>query len=130
MYGHTGRAGVDAHLRQRGALNVSVFGMGYVGCVTAACLAKAGHRIIGVEIQREKVDILNAGSAPLMEPGLSDLIAEQVQLGALTATNDAATAVQKTDISLICVGTPSLSSGQLDPSAVHDVCRQIGGCLK
>lgn len=111
-------------------MNVSVFGMGYVGCVTAACLAKVGHQVTGVELQAEKVQILNSGAAPFMEPGLTDLIRSEVQRGSLIATSDPIPAVQNTEISLICVGTPSLSSGQLDASAVEAVCGQIGGALK
>jgi GDP-mannose 6-dehydrogenase len=111
-------------------MNVSVFGMGYVGCVTAACLAKIGHQVTGVELQREKVEILNSGAAPFMEPGLTDLIREQVQAGAMRATSDPVPAVQATEISLICVGTPSLPSGQIDATAVESVCRQIGEALK
>jgi GDP-mannose 6-dehydrogenase len=111
-------------------MNVSVFGMGYVGCVTAACLAKSGHHVIGVEVQREKVEILQSGAAPFMEPGLTELIAEEVRTSALEATSDAYAAVQQTDISLICVGTPSLPSGQLNASAVENVCRQIADALK
>jgi GDP-mannose 6-dehydrogenase len=111
-------------------MNVSVFGMGYVGCVTAACLAKIGHQVIGVELQREKVDTLNSGAAPFMEPGLTELIREQVDRGGLSATSDPNLAVQSADLSIICVGTPSLPSGQLDASAVESVCRQIGTALK
>lgn len=111
-------------------MNVSVFGMGYVGCVTAACLAKVGHHVTGVELQREKVEILNSGAAPFMEPGLTELIQEQVQKGSLKATGEPVPAVRDTEISLICVGTPSLPSGQLDASAVEAVCRQIAEALR
>lgn len=111
-------------------MRVSVFGMGYVGCVTAACLAKIGHQVVGVEVQREKVEILNAGAAPFLEPGLGDLIAAQVRTGSLRATADPVEAVMNTEMSLICVGTPSLPSGQLDASAVDSVCRQIGEVLR
>lgn len=111
-------------------MKVSVFGMGYVGCVTAACLAKSGHDVVGVEVQREKVEILNSGAAPFLEPGLSDLIAEQVRAGTMRATTDPVEAIRGTEISLICVGTPSLPSGQLDSSAVESVCGQIGEALR
>ena len=111
-------------------MRVSVFGMGYVGCVTAACLAKSGHEVIGVEVQREKVEILNSGAAPFLEPGLTDLIAQQVAARAMRATTDPVEAVMHSELSLICVGTPSAPSGQLDASAVESVCRQIGGALK
>jgi GDP-mannose 6-dehydrogenase len=111
-------------------MNVSVFGLGYVGCVTAACMAKTGNTVVGVELQPEKVAIVNSGAAPFMEPGLSDLIAEQVKRGALSATSDPDAAVLRTELSLICVGTPSLPSGQLDASALANVCAQIGKALR
>jgi GDP-mannose 6-dehydrogenase len=110
-------------------MNVSVFGMGYVGCVSAACLAKMGHAVVGVEVQPEKVEILKSGAAPFVEPGLAALIREQIETGALDATSDHRLAVQHADISLICVGTPSLPSGQLDASAIDSVCRQIAAAL-
>ena len=110
-------------------MNVSVFGLGYVGSVTGACLAKAGHRVIGVELQPEKVAIINAGSAPFVEPGLSDLIAEQVKSGRLRATDNASEAIRTSEISLVCVGTPSLPTGQLDVAAIENVCRQIGRAI-
>ena len=111
-------------------MKVSVFGLGYVGCVTAACMAKTGNTVIGVELQPEKVAIVNSGAAPFMEPGLSDLIAEQVKRGVLSATSDPDAAVKQTEMSLICVGTPSLPSGQLDASALENVCGQIGKALQ
>jgi GDP-mannose 6-dehydrogenase len=111
-------------------MNISVFGMGYVGCVTAACLAKTGHAVTGVEVQPEKVEILNSGAAPFIEPGLTELIREQVSLRRLTVTTDPIAAVHGSDLSLICVGTPGLSSGQLDVTAIENVCRQIGEALK
>jgi GDP-mannose 6-dehydrogenase len=110
-------------------MNVSVFGMGYVGCVTAACLAKAGHRVMGVEVNPEKLDALRSGSVPFVEPGLSDVVAREVACGRLQSTADAMVAVQQSSLSMICVGTPSLPSGELDPSALEHVCRQIGAAL-
>lgn len=110
-------------------MNVSVFGMGYVGCVTASCLAKAGHRVIGVEVHPEKLEALRTGSVTFVEPGLSDVVAREVACGRLCATDDAMTAVQESSLSMICVGTPSLPSGELDPSALEHVCRQIGAAL-
>jgi GDP-mannose 6-dehydrogenase len=111
-------------------MRISVFGLGYVGCVSAACLAKAGHQVIGVELQPEKVALVNSGTAPFVEPGLADLIAEQVRAGALAATTDAQTAIERTEMSLVCVGTPSLPTGQLDATALHSVCSQIGSALR
>ena len=96
-------------------MNVSVFGMGYVGCVTAACLAKAGHGVIGVEVNPEKLEALQSGSVPFVEPGLSEVVAREVACGRLRSTADAMAAVQQSSLSMICVGTPSLPSGELDP---------------
>jgi GDP-mannose 6-dehydrogenase len=111
-------------------MNISVFGMGYVGCVTAACLAKTGHTVIGVEIQPEKVEILKSGAAPFSEPGLTELIRDAVSRASLTVTDDPITAVHGSEISLLCVGTPSLPSGQLDMAAIENVCRQLGQGLR
>jgi len=111
-------------------LKVSVFGMGYVGCVTACCMAEAGHRVIGVELVPEKVETLRSGAVPFVEPGLSELASAQVAQGRLTATTDTREGVLGSDISLVCVGTPSLPTGQLDLSAVEAVCQQIGDALR
>jgi GDP-mannose 6-dehydrogenase len=108
---------------------VSVFGLGYVGCVTAACLAKAGHEVIGVDISGEKVAMINGGLAPVVEPGLAELIVAVVGTGRLRATTSTSEAVRGTDLALICVGTPSRSSGQIDVSAVGRVAEQIGAAL-
>jgi GDP-mannose 6-dehydrogenase len=110
-------------------MKVSVFGMGYVGCVTAACLAKAGHEVIGVEVHPEKLAALRSGSVPFVEPGLSDLVARGVASGRLRTSDDAVAAVAQSSLSMICVGTPSLATGQLDPSALERVCQQIGAGL-
>jgi len=110
-------------------MNVAIFGLGYVGSVTAACLAKDGHNVIGVDTNPAKVDMVVAGRSPVLEPGLDTLIAETVKSGKLTATRDAAAAVAHCDISLICVGTPSRANGSLDLSYVDNVVRQIGSAL-
>lgn len=107
-------------------MRVSVFGLGYVGCVTAACLAHMGHKVIGVDIQPYKVAEVNAGRAPLVEPGLDKLIATHVRAGRLRATGDAAEAVQGSEIALVCVGTPSQPNGKVNLSAVERVVREIG----
>ena len=111
-------------------MRVSVFGLGYVGCVTAACLAKAGHQVIGVDVAPEKVAMVNAGAAPLVEPGLGDLLAEIIAAGRLRATTSSDEAVRETDLALICVGTPGSDSGQLDVNAVRRVAEQIGQGLR
>jgi GDP-mannose 6-dehydrogenase len=111
-------------------MNVSVFGLGYVGCVTAACLARNGHTVIGVDANPDKVARVQTGQAPLIEGGLDDLLARAVNAGRLRATTDVATAVAETDVALICVGTPGLPSGQPDLSAIARVGRDIGTALR
>jgi len=106
-------------------MRVSVFGLGYVGCVTAACLAEAGHRVVGVDINQEKVSMVNAGTSPLVEPGLGELLADVTRAGRLRATTSAHEAVSESDLALICVGTPSRETGQLDVTAVQRVAEGI-----
>lgn len=112
------------------SVSVSVFGLGYVGAVTAGCLAHKQHRIVGVDVNPEKVDTLNAGQSPVLEPQLADLIAAGRATGQIEATSDARRAVAETDVSVICVGTPSLPNGKLDVGIVEKVCREIGAALK
>lgn len=107
-------------------MNLSIFGLGYVGTVLAACFAKAGHRVIGVDPELTKVDLINNGKSPIVEAEVEDLLREAVERGNLRATADAAAAVAETEISLICVGTPSQPSGELDLTYVRRVCVQIG----
>jgi GDP-mannose 6-dehydrogenase len=109
---------------------VAVLGLGYVGCVTAACLAKDGHSILGVDVQPAKVSAISEGKAPLSEPGLSELIQQQVELGRLRATTDVAAAVRDTDIAIICVGTPTGPDDGQDLRALAGVCRQLGSALR
>jgi GDP-mannose 6-dehydrogenase len=111
-------------------MRVSVFGLGYVGCVTSACLAKAGHEVVGVDLNRDKVEMISAARSPIVEPGLGDLLAEVVFSGRLRATDSTDDAVQATDLALICVGTPGRANGQLDTSAVERVGEEIGRALR
>src|SRR5687768_4477636 len=97
---------------------ISVFGLGYVGCVTAASLAKGGHDVVGVDVNQDKVDLVNGGASPLVEPGLGDLLAQVVGDGRLRATTSTEHAVAHSEIALVCVGTPSRSNGQLDVEAL------------
>ena len=110
-------------------MKISIFGIGYVGCVSAACLARAGHEVMGVDVNPTKVEIINSGASPIVEPGINELIADVVKAGKLSATSDTARAVNATDISLICVGTPSKPNGSLDLGHVQRVCEQIGAVL-
>ncbi len=111
-------------------MRVSVFGLGYVGSVTAACLAKAGHEVIGVDINTEKVAMINAGEAPVLEAGLADLLSAMVRGGRLRATTSTDSAIAATEASLICVGTPSRANGQLDVDAVVRTGQRIGDALR
>lgn len=104
---------------------ISIFGLGYVGCVAAACLARRGCRVIGVEPIQQKIDIINAGRAPFHEPGLDALMREGLDHGSIRATDQVAEAVAATETSIICVGTPSDDSGALDLRYVESVTRQI-----
>jgi GDP-mannose 6-dehydrogenase len=110
-------------------MDVSVFGLGYVGCVTAACLARNGHTVIGVDVNADKVAMINNGQAPIVEPGLSDLIQQVVGDGRLRATTDLAEAVHATSIGLICVGTPSKSGGEPSLEAIGRIGRDVGRAL-
>ena len=109
---------------------VSVFGLGYVGCVSAACFAKQGHDVVGVDVSLAKVNMLNAGKSTILEEGISELVAEMVAGGRLRATTDVADAVRSSTISLICVGTPSRSNGSIDLQYIERVCTEIGTTLK
>lgn len=110
-------------------MRIGIYGLGYVGSVTAAALAAAGHEVVGVDPNEAKVLSINSGSSPVVEPGLADLIAAGVESGRLRATTDAADVVSSTDLSFICVGTPSRSNGSLDLRFVEAVSRQIGAGL-
>ena len=111
-------------------MRISIFGLGYVGTVSAACLARLGNIIVGVDINSGKVDAIRRGTSPIVEPGVEMLLKDAVAAGRLTATTDAETAIQNTDLSLICVGTPSNSNGGLNATGVLAVAREIGEVLK
>ena len=109
---------------------VSVFGMGYVGAVTAACLAHKGHRVVGVDVNPAKVEMVESGRAPVLEPGLDQLVREGREACRLQATTDPMVAVSQSEISFICVGTPSLPNGRLDVSTVERCCQEVGKALQ
>src|SRR5918997_72477 len=111
-------------------MKLSVFGLGYVGAVSAACFAREGHEVTGVDVNSTKVEIINAGKSPIVEDGIGDLIAKSVKAGRLLATTDSERAVRDSDLSLVCVGTPSNQNGSLDLRHVQQVCREIGAALK
>lgn len=111
-------------------MKLSIFGLGYVGCVSAACFAKEGHEVIGVDVSATKVAIINEGESPIVESGIGDLIKNMVASGKLRATTDTDDAIGNSDVTLICVGTPSNPNGSLDLTYVKRVCEQIGERLK
>jgi len=111
-------------------MKVSVFGLGYVGCVSAASLAGDGHVVTGVDVNQQKVDAVNAGRSPIVEPGLDDLLQQGVAQGRLSATTDTARAIHDSDVSLLCVGTPSRRNGSLDLCYLQRVAEQVGHALR
>jgi GDP-mannose 6-dehydrogenase len=111
-------------------LKVSIFGLGYVGTVSAGCLAKEGHEIIGVDPVKAKVDLINAGRSPIIEQDIDEIIDEAVKTRRLRATGDTVQAIRDTELSFVCVGTPSQLNGNLDLTHVRNVCEQIGQALK
>jgi GDP-mannose 6-dehydrogenase len=110
-------------------VRISVFGLGYVGCVSAACLARAGHVVTGVDVNAAKVLEVSSGQSPIVEPGVAELIAAGVASGRLDAVVDSMQAVDASDLSLVCVGTPSKPNGSLDLTHIENVCREIGFAL-
>lgn len=110
--------------------SISVFGLGYVGTVTAACLAHKGNKVIGVDLNPTKVAAVNSGKSPIVEPRISEIIAESHNADRLHATNSAETAILSSDISILCVGTPGLRNGKLDLGNIEPVCREIGQILR
>jgi GDP-mannose 6-dehydrogenase len=111
-------------------MNISVFGLGYVGAVTAGCLGSRGHQIIGVDIHPQKIESFNAGIPPIVEPGLEELLKRAKEKGLLRATVDCDEAIEATELSIVCVGTPSRANGALDLSFVRGVVEQIGQALR
>jgi len=111
-------------------MKVSVFGLGYVGTVSAGCLANDGHEVIGVDPVQTKVNLINNGQTPIIEADIGEVIASTVQAGRLRATDDPAQAIQETELSFVCVGTPSQANGNLDLRYIRRICEQIGQALK
>jgi GDP-mannose 6-dehydrogenase len=111
-------------------MKVSVFGLGYVGSVSAASFAADGHAVVGVDVNPTKVQSLNEGRSPIVEKGLEELIRDAVANGSLRATTDTSEAIAASDLSLVCVGTPSRRNGSLDLTYLERVCEQIGEALR
>jgi GDP-mannose 6-dehydrogenase len=111
-------------------LKISVFGLGYVGAVSAGCLANDGHEVVGVDPVSTKVDLINRGQSPIVEKDVGEIIAATVHAGRLRATSDPIEAVRDTQLSFVCVGTPSQPNGNLDLRYIRRICEQIGEGLK
>jgi len=111
-------------------MNISIFGLGYVGAVSLACLARDGHQVIGVDIDEAKLELITAGKTPVVEEGMVDLVATVAASGRVRATTDVKAAVLGSELSLICVGTPSAPNGSQDLSAILKLARDIGGAMK
>ena len=111
-------------------MRISIFGMGYVGTVSAGCLAHAGHEVIGVDPVQTKVDLINSGRSPIIEADIGEVIAGAIEDGRLRATTDHMRAICETDLSFVCVGTPSQANGNLDFTYIRRACEQIGEALK
>ena len=111
-------------------MRISIFGLGYVGTVSAGCLARDGHNVIGVDPVPTKVDLINQGRSPIIEVDINEIICASVTADRLYATSDTAHAIARTDLSFVCVGTPSQSNGNLDLRYIRRICEQIGGSLR
>jgi len=111
-------------------LSISVFGLGYVGSVSAACFASRGHRVIGVDVNPAKVEMMESGRSPIIEASVNELVAEGNRACRLHATIDSIAAVLESDVSFVCVGTPSLRNGKPDLSHIETVTREIGAALR
>ena len=111
-------------------MNISVFGLGYVGAVSCACFAKLRHKVVGVDVNQLKVDLIKSGKSPIVEKDLDEYIYEGIQSGHIEATTQVSVAIEKTDISIVCVGTPSQLNGNIDLTYIYKVCNEIAEALK
>ncbi|HLM79463.1 MAG TPA: UDP-glucose/GDP-mannose dehydrogenase family protein [Gemmataceae bacterium] len=111
-------------------MRVSVFGLGYVGTVSAGCLAHDGHEVVGIDSLPTKVDLINRGQSPIVEVDIGELVAATARAGRLRATSDPVQAIRETELSFVCVGTPSQANGNLDLRYIRRICEQIGQALK
>lgn len=110
-------------------MKISIFGLGYVGAVSLACLARDGHEVIGVDVDRAKLDLIAAGQTPVVEEGMVDLMASVARAGRVRVTTDAFAAVRDSDLSLVCVGTPSAGNGSQDQGAIVRLAEEIGRAI-
>ena len=110
--------------------NVSIFGLGYVGAVSLACLARDGHQVIGVDVDPVKLDLIRNRKSPILEEGIQELMRDVVDSGRVSVTDDAALAMRDTEVSFVCVGTPSASNGSQDLTAILRLAEQLGAALR
>ena len=111
-------------------MNISIFGLGYVGAVSLACLARDGHRVIGVDVDQAKLDLIAAGKTPVVEEGMVQLMEASAASGRVAVTRDARAAIMETEISLICVGTPSAANGSQDQTAMLRLTKDVGAAMR
>ena len=111
-------------------MDISIFGLGYVGAVSLACLARDGHRVIGVDVDQAKLDLIAAGKTPVVEEGMVQLMADATASKRVSVTSDTREAVMKTEISLICVGTPSAANGSQDQTAILRLAKDLGAVMR
>src|SRR5262249_50857907 len=111
-------------------MKIAIFGLGYVGTVSCACFAARGHDVVGVDVEASKVGAISTGRSPIVEPGLDDLIAQGIASGKLRATTNAVDAIECSDLSFICGGTPSRENGSLNLDYVERVAADIGSALR
>jgi GDP-mannose 6-dehydrogenase len=111
-------------------VKISIFGLGYVGTVSAGCLANDGHEVVGVDPVPTKVDLINKGQTPIIEADIAEIIASATTAGCLRATTDHVAAIHETELSFVCVGTPSQANGNLDLAYIRRVCEEIGDALR
>jgi GDP-mannose 6-dehydrogenase len=111
-------------------MNISIFGLGYVGCVSMGCLAQNGHSVIGVDVAQSKIDLINQGRPTIIEQKIDEIMAEQFAKGRIKATRDYMQAVKDTEVSIVCVGTPSTAAGHLNLEYIHKVAEQIAEAIR
>ena len=111
-------------------MNISIFGLGYVGAVSLACLARDGHTVYGVDVDPAKLALIGGGKTPVIEEGMIDLMQQAVASGRVHVTPDVRLAMANTEISLICVGTPSAANGSQDQAAMLRLGRDLGACMR
>jgi GDP-mannose 6-dehydrogenase len=120
----------DKKQDRAGLKRISIFGLGYVGAVSLACLARDGHQVVGVDIDPTKLDLIRSGKSPILEEGIQELMRDVVTSRRVSVTNDAAQALRDTELSFVCVGTPSAANGSQDLTAILRLAAQLGAALR